>query len=57
MVSWQVMCVRQDEGPKRSTQKQEVKLKAQLYCWEKLYIGNKHDKTNQNLKREIKTLN
>lgn len=27
-----VLCGRQDEVPKRRTQKQKVKLKAQLYC-------------------------
>lgn len=30
ILSWQLLCGRQDEGPERRTQKQEVKVKVQL---------------------------
>lgn len=36
-----MLCGSQDEGPKRRTQKLKVTLQAQLYCWEKLFIGNR----------------
>lgn len=57
MLSRQLLCGRQDEGPERRTQKQEVKVKVQLYCWEKLHIRNKHlqkPKQTSNAKLETK---